>query len=765
MPLANGTRLGPYEIVSALGAGGMGQVYKARDPRLDRIVAIKVSSEQFTDRFEREARAVAALNHPRICQIYDVGPTYIVMEYVEGHTLTGPMPIDQVLKYAAQICDALDAAHSRNITHRDLKPSNIMVGKSGIKLLDFGLAKMGRDLETADSAVTASVNLTAEHAVVGTLQYMAPEQLEGKRVDARSDIFSFGATLYEMITGKRAFEGTSQASVIAAILGREAPSVAGAAPAPLENVVRRCLAKDPDERWQSARDLKYELELIAQGKSDTGTAQPVLTILPRKRKLTPWIGLTIAALALAAVVVGIFLSGRGGKQDKQSIAVLPFVDLSPEKNQEYFSDGLAEELLNGLAKIPGWRVAARTSSFRFKGNTEDSRSIGQKLNVATILEGSVRKQGNRARIAVQLIHASDGFQLWSATFDRDMNDLFAVEEEIARAVAGALGALNAAPLSPASKVANGQAYTAYLQGRYFLQHSTRENYAKSAAYFEQAIQLSPSYAPGWVGLAGARLSQANWGYVPVEEGYRKAREAIDRALALDGNSAQAYAALGQIQMLHDWDWAGAKASFQRGLELEPSNGDALFSGAVLARIEGRLDEAIALHRRHIEIDPLNPVAHHDYGLALHCAGQQKEAAAALEKALELSPELENAHALLSRIELAQSHPEQALEQVRKEAHEGFRLAGLVLVYHALGRKKESDASMAELQAKYPKDAPYQIAAAYAFRGERDRAFEWLGKTYAAHDAGITEMKADPLLANLRTDPRYAEWLVKMHLAR
>lgn len=759
MLLPNGTRLGPYEIVGPLGAGGMGQVYKARDPRLDRLVAIKVSNEQFTERFEREARAVAALNHPHICQIYDVGPTYIVMEYVEGHTLKGPLPLPLVLKYAAQICDALDAAHSRNVTHRDLKPANIMVGNSGIKLLDFGLAKMGRDRESPDDDLTASVNLTADNAILGTLQYMAPEQLEGKPVDARSDIFSFGALLYEMITGLRAFAGTSQASLIAAILTREAPSVADVAPGPLDHIVSRCLAKNPDERWQSARDLKYELEVLVTGKvSSAAVAAPVA---PRR---SPWIGLTAALpLVVAAVVGGVFWLRHGARQDQQSVAVLPFADLSPEKNQEYFSDGLAEQLLNGLAKIPGWRVAGRTSSFRFKGNTEDSRTIGQKLNVDTILEGSVRKQGNRARIAVQLIHASDGFQLWSATFDRNMDDLFAVEDEITRAVAGALGAMNAAPASQAAKSTNGQAYNAYLQGRYFLQHSNKENFEKAALSFEQAIHLAPNYAPGWIGVADAQLSQANWGYIPVEAAYSKAREAIGHALVLDKDSAEANATLGQIQMMHDWDWAGAKESFRRGLELEPANSDVLFGAAVLARIEGRFDEAIALHRRDVEIDPLNPTAHHDFGLTLHYAGRQDQAKAELKKALDISPEMVNSHALLSRVELSESHPAQALAEVEKEAHPVFRTFGLALAYHAVGRKKESDANLAQLLANNSKDSPYQIAAVYAFRGETDLAFQWLDRAFAERDSGLTEMKTDPLLVGLHNDARYAAMLKKIHL--
>jgi TolB-like protein/class 3 adenylate cyclase/Tfp pilus assembly protein PilF len=486
-----------------------------------------------------------------------------------------------------------------------------------------------------------------------------------------------------------------------------------------------------------------------------------------RRKRAIGAGISTLALAVTGALGGAFWLGKGAKStlpgQEQSIAVLPFRDMSPEKNQEYLSEGLAEELLNGLAKIPGWRVACRTSSFRFKATTEEPSAIGQKLNVANLVEGSVQKQGNRARISVQLIHAADGIQVSSNTFDRTMDDMFAVQAEIARSVARALGAPDAAPALVGAPKVNGEAYNAFLQGQYFLQRGNQENFEKAAGFFERTIKLAPAYAPGWVGLGGLRLCQADWGFLHAEDGYRQAREAVEHALALDGNSGEAHSALGQIKMLHDWDWSGADESLQRALKLEPANGDVLLGSAVLARIEGRFTDAIAFHMRDLELDPLNPTAYHDYGLTLHYAAQQEKAKAALRKSLELSPELGNTHALLSRIALAQSKPEEALSEIQKESHEGFRASGLPLAYHALGRHKESDSSLAELVAKYSKDAPYQIAATYAFRGEKDPAFEWLDRAYAGHDAGITEMKTDPLLANLRGDVRYTALLAKMHL--
>ncbi len=484
-----------------------------------------------------------------------------------------------------------------------------------------------------------------------------------------------------------------------------------------------------------------------------------------RRRMLVVVGVLVAVLAVAAV----FWLRRGGKGSTggtPSIAVLPFVDMSSEKNQEYFSDGLAEELLNDLAKIPGLRVAARTSSFQFKGKNEDLRTVGEKLNVGAILEGSVRRQGSRVRITAQLIKVGDGFHLWSETYDREMNDIFAVQDEIARSVAGSLkvALLGKKTAIPSSQGTNADAYNAYLQGEYFLKRHGKENLEKSLGYYEQTIKLDPGYAPAWVGLAAARSDQADRGYLPVEEGYRKAREAAERALALDANLAEAHAAMGGIKMSYDWDWAGAEASYQRALALEPGNAKFVRNAGMLAKTLGRFDEALAQDRRAVELDPLSVPAHNTLGFAAYYAGRREEAAAALKKALELNPEFPGSHNSLGQVYLAQSHPQEALAEMEREPEPELRLQGQALAYHALGRKKESDVALAELIAKYQAEAAFQIAEVYAFRGEADRALEWLERAYSQRDSGLAEMKGDPLLKSLERDPRYAAFLKKMRLS-
>jgi len=445
--------------------------------------------------------------------------------------------------------------------------------------------------------------------------------------------------------------------------------------------------------------------------------------------------------------------------------VLPFVNMSDDKSQEYFSDGLAEELLNNLAKIPGLRVAARTSSFQFKGKTEDLRTVGEKLNVSSILEGSVRKEGNRVRISAQLIKTSDGFHLWSETYDRELKDVFAVQDEIARSVASSLkvALLGGNMAASSTKEKNPDAYNVYLQGRYFLERLGKENLEKSVSYFEQAIKLDPGYAPAWAGLALTRSYQAGAGYLPVEEGLPKAREAAERAMALDANLAEAHAAMGRIKTEYDWDWAGADASFQRALALEPGNATILWGAARLDAALGRFEEALALDRRAVELDPLNMSSHWNHGLHAYYAGRLEEAVSAFKKVLELNSERPTAHETLGQVYLAQSHPQEALAEMEREPEEGFRLQGLVLAYHALGRKKDSDAALAELIVKHAADSAFQIAEVYAFRGETDRAFEWLEHAYTQRDSGLAQLKGDPLLKGIERDPRYAAFLKKMHL--
>jgi serine/threonine protein kinase len=452
--------LGHYRIGEQLGRGGMGEVSKAQDTRLGRIVAIKTVKEQHSERFKQEARTIAALNHPYICQLYDIGPDYLVLEYVEGKSLSSPLPEREAVRLAIQIATALEAAHKKGIIHRDLKPANIMVIDEGsVKLLDFGLAKLYEQDASSPMLSTADLPATQAGAVFGTVAYMSPEQAQGQPADARSDIVSFGLVLYEMLSGKRAFTGESPPLVLAALL-RDEPSPPQTSPS-LDKIVRKCLAKQPSGRYQTISEVKLALEKILEEMQSKGSAEP-----------------------------------------EPSIAVLPFVNMSGDKEQEYFSDGLAEEIINALTKIPGLKVIARTSSFSFCGKEQDIRRIAEALDVTNILEGSVRRAGNRIRITAQLITAADGSHLWSERYDRDLTDVFAIQDEISQAITEKLRVRLSGDRPVVKRYTeNVKAYSLYLKGLYHFYKGSLESLTKSKEYYEQAIVIDPNYALVLYGLS------------------------------------------------------------------------------------------------------------------------------------------------------------------------------------------------------------------------------------------------------------------------
>ena len=485
---------------------------------------------------------------------------------------------------------------------------------------------------------------------------------------------------------------------------------------------------------------------------------------------SPWTLFVPALLLVFLVAITGFLLRRGTTRSlpgssTPSIAVLPFVDSSPGKTQEYFSDGLAEELLNELAKTPGLRVAARTSSFQFKGKDVDLRSIGQKLNVAAVLEGSVRTDGNRVRIAAELVNVNNGFQLWSDSYERSLNDVFAVQDEIARSVAAELKVklLNNGVQTAAVRSTSTDAYNDYLQGRFFYERRTQEDLKKATSYFEQAIRLDPNYAQAWSALAWARMSQADSVYgFSFEQGYWLARAAAEKALQLNPSLSEAHAAMGRIKRTYDWDWTGADASFQKAIALEPQNPIALMGASSLAASLGRLSDAVATSRRAVELDPLSVMAHISLGMHAYYAGQPEVAIAAYRKALELNPGDPSVHYLLGLVYLAQSKPQQALAQVDQQRG-AARYVGEALVQTSLGHKLQADAALKTLVSDFRDEASYQIAEVYAFRGDLDRAFQWLELARAKKDAGLSAILGDPLLKNLSGDPRYQAFLKKMRL--
>jgi serine/threonine-protein kinase len=574
MPLLAGSKLGPYEILAPIGTGGQGDVYKARDTRLNRTVAVKVCKDEFSGRFHKEAEAVAALNHPNICTLHDVGADYLVMEYVEGVTVSGPMPVEQALKLAIQIAGALEEAHAKGVLHRDLKPSNILVTAKGtVKLLDFGLAKLA-----ADSDATQ----TMAGGLMGTPMYMAPEQAAGKPANECSDVFSFGAVLYEMFAGRRAFD--SLAAVV-----RNNPTRLEA-PTEVARIVMRCLAKSPAERFQSMADLKAALE--------RASAKPA--------------------------------------ERQPSIAVLPFANMSRDPDDEYFSDGLAEEIMNTLAHLPGLKVTARTSSFAFRGKEQDIRKIAEVLNVRTILEGSVRRSGSRIRVTAQLINAEEGYHIWSERYDREIADVFAMQDEIAAAIAGALE-VQLVGRRPAPRYQpNLQAYEAFLKGHHELFKATPESSARARRFFEQAIALDPAFSEPHAELGFCCVTLGLWGLRGVPETMSAARAFAQKALGLSPADFRAHAVLCWVAGLYDYNWKEAGEQYRLAMAAEHVPGDVRARLATYYLIPlGRVQEAIDQGEMAIEQDPLNATVRCLFAFVLQQGEAYDRALAEAQKAVEL----------------------------------------------------------------------------------------------------------------------------------
>ena len=608
MTLSSGTQLGPYEIVSQLGAGGMGVVYEARDPRLKRTVAIKLLPPDLTkdatakQRFLQEAQAASALDHPNICTIHEINETddgqlYLVMAHYEGETLKeriekGPLGLDDAIDIATQVGTGLAEAHGAGIVHRDIKPANLLVTKSGVvKILDFGLAKL---------AGTEGVTQTG--TTVGTVAYMSPEQARGQEVDHRTDIWSLGVVLYEMLAGTPPFQGENLLSISNAILEREQPSLTGSSSS-AQSVVTRALQKDRTRRHQAVTEL-----LGALGELQSSPAAP-----------------TVVAAA---------------QPDVPSIAVLPFADMSAKKDQDYFCEGMAEEIIGSLTEVEGLRVASRTSTFSATSKNLDIAEIGKRLNVSTVLEGSVRSAGNRARIAVQLTSVRDGFQLWAQRFDRDLDDIFAIQDEIARSVTQKLNVTlraHAEGSGPRVPTNNIDAYTAYLKGRKCL----RQRGPKQALWhYQTAVDLDPMFAVAHAGMADVYAYLGDLGFIGTQEAARRTMESVERALELDPTLGEAHLTMAWTQMGHSWDWQRAEQHFRRGLDLNPESSDAHSRyGCFLAWIHTRVEEGAAEAKRGTALDPLDPHAHQWLGIILSLGGRPADALQPLGQALRGSSAL------------------------------------------------------------------------------------------------------------------------------
>jgi serine/threonine-protein kinase len=696
----------------------MGEVFKARDTRLDRTVAIKIGSPQFVSRFEREARAIAALSHPHICALYDIGPDYLVMEYIDGTPLKGPLPADKLLPLALQMAEALAEAHRKGVVHRDLKPSNILVTTAGIKLLDFGLAKH----QTQTAAADATASLTEVGTIVGTVAYMSPEQAEGKPVDARSDIFSFGLVLYETLSGQKAFSGETALSTLAAILHKDPRPLE--APPKLTRVIDRCLRKSVAERFQTMAEV-------------------------------------IAALEEAATANG------AEPAPAPSIAVLPFANMSADKENEYFSDGLAEEIINALTQVPGLKVTARTSAFSFRGKDLKIAEIARELGVAHVLEGSVRKAGNRIRVSAQLIKAGDGFHVWSERYDRELTDVFAIQDEISTAIVDQLKMNLTGGGAPLVKRAttNPAAYEAFLEGLHYWYRLTPASTAKAREYFERALAIDPNFAPAHVGLADCFFLAASMGGAEPRIVLPNVAAEARRALELDETCAEAHSMLAIFHLLYEYNWSECEERFRRALELAPASNHIRY-----LRGRRRLEEAAVEMDRVLEQDPLAPSNHYGKGSVLMLQEQYEAAAECARRALETEPNymlglilLASALAFGGRFDEALTAAERLVQFYGRLP---ITLAALGDVYAKAGQIEDARHILGELEgfAQRTYVSANSLAVLHARLGDNDAAIEWTQKAIDQRDPFILFLKMYPACDGLHSDPRYPALLRQMNLA-
>jgi serine/threonine-protein kinase len=746
LALAPGRRLGPYEIVALLGAGGMGEVYRARDTRLGREVALKVLPQSAHDdadrlrRFDEEARAASALNHPNVLTVYDVGAEagvrYVVSELLEGQTLrqrlaAGRLAPRQSLDYARQIVAGLAAAHGKGIVHRDLKPENLFLTEDGrIKILDFGLAKRTRPRAESEAA-TASRH-TQPGTLMGTLGYMSPEQLRGLRADRRSDVFSLGLVLYEMLAGRRAFARGSEAETTSAILRDDPePLPLNEIPVEIDAVVRRCLEKEPEGRFESARELALALETAAQGLGPAVAQEPA----PR-----------------------------------HSVAVLPLLNMTGDPEQEYFCEGIAEELINALGKVEGLRLAARSSSFRFDTKADSLARIGAELKVDKLLEGSVRRAGNRLRVTVQLVDVQDGAHLWSERYDRDVQDVFALQDEIASSVVEALR-LKLEPRRGRRETDDVEAYQLYLKGLHFWNKRHEGGLQQGIKAFEKAIERDPAYAPAYAGLADSYgvLGLSIYDGLPAREAMPKARAAALRALEIDPGLAAPHAALGWVRLHFEWDWPAAEADFRRALAVDPRRATSRHWFGFLLSAMGRSDEALAEARRAWELDPLSLIINAQLCQAHYYAGRFEETATAARKVLEMEPGFAVGHFWLGVASAAQGSFERALAGYEAFASGGGgRTRALALLGNARARAGEPEAArrtlaeLREIAARRPVPA-YHFALVHVGLGERDEAFAWLERAHQERSDQMAYLGVEPLLDPLRADPRFDALLRSLRL--
>jgi serine/threonine-protein kinase len=780
---------GRYQIIEELGHGGMGRVYKVIDTKVNEKIALKlvkpeIASDKGTlERFNNELRLARTISQKNVCRMYDMGEAggsrFITMEYVQGEDLksmiemSGSLSLGMLLNVGKQVCDGLAEAHGLGVVHRDLKPQNIMIDKHGnAKIMDFGIARSVREK-----------GLTGPSVMIGTPEYMSPEQAEARIADHRSDIYSLGVILYEMATSRVPFTGDTALGVAMKHKG-EAPKdprqLNPNIPDDLGAVILRCLEKDAEKRYGNVADLKADLERVEQG-------LPTLDrVVPRRSsRITKDITVKLnvkRVLSTAMIVIGLAAAGLliwrlAPRRDagtaalkSRSIAILPFEDLSAERDQEPLADGISETLINALSRVEGLRVAARTSSFFFKGKEQDVHEIGRKLGVGTLLEGSVQVSARKLRIMVRLIDAVNGFPIWAQDYHKTVDDIFGIQDDISESVVRALKielmGERRDPRAPA-RTTDREAYNLYLRGRYFWEKREKGDLEKAIGFFNQAIGKDPSYALAYAGIADCYVILGDNQYIPVDDAFPKAKAASLKALEIDDEIAEAHASLASLLESYEHDFSGAEKEFLLAIQRNPGYATARHWYALFLSCQGRHEEAIAEMERARELDPLSPRLNANLGLVLYYASRYDRAISELERSIELFPEhganyeyITRAFALAGRYEEAMTAVHRLLELV---ADPSAAITGPALINVLSGRRAEAQKGLAKAMAYAQENFTSAIAIAeiLAGLGEKDQALGWLDKALAANESTLAHLKVNPLFDAVRSDPRFKALLRKI----
>ena len=788
-----GTTISHYRILEKIGSGGMGVVYEAEDLSLGRHVALKFLPAEpgleALQRFQREARTASSLNHPNICTIHEIGESdghhFIVMELLQGAMLKDriagrPLPMELLLDLAIQTTDGLDAAHAKGIIHRDIKPPNIFVTQRGqAKILDFGVAKLASDMaEEAkakqDSSAVATMDglATTPGVLVGTVAYVSPEQARAQDLDTRTDLFSFGAVLYEMATGRQAFEGTTSAVIYNAILSGQpiAPSQLNPAlPGQLEEIIGKALEKDREVRYQHASEMRADLVRLKRetesGRLAPGFSTSRFTVLkhPPASRLPRW-AIPAIALVLAIVVaaVGYRLLENRGAQSARSLAILPFVNVNPDPDTEYLSDGLAQSLIDRLSRIPKLRVLASSTTFTYKGRHVDPRQVGRDLDVDALLQGKVTKVGDTLFIETDLINTSDGAELWGDRYKRSVSDVLNVDSEISREIADKLSLrLTGTEQERLTKqyTDNSEAYQLYLKGLYSTRKYTKEGLEKGAEYFRQAIALDPNYALPYAGYAYNMGLAQDW-FSPAHETMPAAKAAAEKALQLDDNLDQAHTMLADVYFFYDYNLPAAESEFKRAIQISPNSAFAHgFYGWYLTSVK-RFDEGIAEGQRARDLDPLSSETNFLLGQSLYLARRYDLAIKQLRLAINLDPNLWVGHDELGWVYEEQGNFPGALAEIEKaralEPNVAEPLASLGRAYALSGQTAKAREVLVELNRNSLKInvTPYNMASIYSALGEKSAALDQLERAYQARSFYLMWLSVDPQLDSLRGEPAF-----------